>query len=90
MQNKETGGAGWQPKLKDKRKFVLIAKVTASKNSKDFIFVKYRTNKPDKIIEFLIRKFGACLYANFFYNTGEKKRMVAGNWSKYKSFNFKF
>lgn len=84
MKDKDKGGAGFVYKTKAKRKYILIAKV------KGGLFVKYRTNQPDKIIEFLIKKFVDVYFANFFYNTGDKKGMQVGNWTKYQKFNFKF
>ena len=65
-----------------KRKYIVIAKISAEK------FVKYRTNYPEKIIPFLQKKFGSCLYANFYFKSGEKSGFIAGTWGKNKGFQF--
>lgn len=67
-----------------KRKYTCIAKVENAK------FVKYRTNYPDKLINFLIKKFGACYYANFYFKTGELKGTSAGSWGSKKGFTFNY
>jgi hypothetical protein len=64
------------------RKFTAIAKVGPEK------FVKYRTNKPENLINFLITKFGACYYCNFYHKTGDKRGMIAGTWGKNKGYHF--
>lgn len=64
------------------RKYTVIAKVGADK------FVKYRTNKPENLILFLQKKFGLCLYANFYFKSGEMKGKIAGTWGKNKGFCF--
>jgi len=84
MKDKEKGSPGFYIKPKDKRKYILIAKV------KGGLFVKYRTNNPDKVVDFLIKKFSDVFFINFFYNTGEKKGLQVGNWTKHNKFNFKF
>jgi hypothetical protein len=64
------------------RKYTVIAKISSEK------FVKYRTNYPEKIIPFLQAKFGACLYANFYFKSGDQKGQIAGTWGKNKGFQF--
>lgn len=64
-----------------KRKYTAVAKISADR------FVKYRTNYPEKLINFLQGKFGGCLYANFYFKSGENAGQIAGTWGKNKGFN---
>ena len=64
------------------RKYTAIAKVGQDK------FVKYRTNKPENLILFLNKKFGCCLYANFYFKSGDLKGKIALTYGKNKGFVF--
>lgn len=57
--------------LKDRRrkKFVLIAKVTADH------FVKYRFNDINNVIEWMLKNYPDLRFINFYYNTGVNKRL---------------
>lgn len=63
-----------------KRKYTAIAKVGPNR------FVKYRTNHPDKLVNFLRGKFGDCFYCNFYYKSGEMAKQIAGTYGKNKGF----
>lgn len=63
------------------RKYTCIAKIDNGK------FVKYRTNHPTQIILFLQRKFGKCLFANFYFKTGPNAGQMAGSWGSKKGFD---
>ena len=61
-----------------KRKYTAIAKIYPDK------FVKYRTNYPLKLIDFLEQKFTRVLWANFYYKTGTMKGKIYATWGKKK------
>ena len=60
------------------RKYTIIAKVDKIK------FVKYRTNHPQKTIDFIKKKFGDVLYANIYFKTGLNKGLQFGSYGKKK------
>ena len=53
--------------IKSKRKFVLIAKVD------HYTFVKYRFNKLDNVLKFMLEKYPKLRFINFYYNQGMNK-----------------
>jgi len=64
------------PKIKkSKRKFAVIAKVANNH------FVKYRTNKPENFVLFLVKKYPGALWCNF-YST--QSRQIVGTWGNKK------
>jgi hypothetical protein len=59
------------------RKYVGIAKIYPDK------WVKYRTNHPHKLVDFLSKKFEGLLFVNFYE---KKSGKLLGNWGKNMGF----
>jgi len=65
-------------KKKDKRKFIIIAKVSNES------FVKYRCNDIENCIKFIRSKFIDFRYANIFSKTGVNKGKLLFTYGKHK------
>lgn len=67
---------------KTKRKFAVIVKIGNEQTIKNF--VKYRTNNIDNFLKFMLNKYPASLWANFYHNTGINKGTIYKTWGKNK------
>lgn len=67
---------------KVKRKFAVIIKIGNDQSIKNF--VKYRTNNIDNFLKFMLKKYPASLWANFYFNTGINKGAIFKTWGKKK------
>jgi hypothetical protein len=67
---------------KTKRKFAVIVKIGNEQTIKNF--VKYRTNNIDNFLKFMLNKYPASLWANFYFNTGINKGTIYKTWGKNK------
>jgi hypothetical protein len=63
---------------KDKRKYIIIAKVSNEN------FVKYRCNNIENCILFIKNKFGDFRYANIFAKGGSNKGQLLFTYGKFK------
>lgn len=66
-------------KTKNRRKFVIIAKVD------NYVFVKYRSNNVENFIyKFLLVKWPGARFANIYSGKGQDKGSLLFTWGKIK------
>ena len=59
-------------------------KFTAIAKTDNYVFVKYRFNKWDNFLNFLLKKYPGTRFINIFSNKGADKEQLVYTWGKNK------